>query len=531
MLFLLDMVARENYDLLPSIYADELGKQYSDTVEKEHKKKLGQYFTPQEVSAYMATFYKVPHDKTSLRILDPGCGLGVLSCTLCEYLADSGRISEIYLVVFETDLQLIELAHRAFEYLQRWLQHKGIQFNYHLCANDFVLHNTSVLLGEEPDDTLYDLAISNPPYFKISKDNPLRKVTKSILSGQQNIYSIFVFLMIRLLSDRGTIIFISPRSFTSGGYFRTFRNFLFNNVAIENLHLFHSRKSVFKRDRVLQENVILTGKKRPPNFRAQAHLFEDVDYVNVFQSSGIDDIYLRECKTYQIADLVNLSSDQKILHIPMSDTDENAIAVFKKWENSFCRSRIKISTGPVVSFRANGFVVKNCKKNTVPLLWLNNVSKMDLKWPIAEIAEERPQYLVNVEKTRPLLVVNQNMVIIRRFSSKDDASKLIAAPLFKNDFKYNYIGLENHVNYLYGVDEQLSDLSVWGIASLLNSTLFDVYFRTFNGNINVSATELRELPLPDMEIINKLGRAVRKIGDLNQAKLDEIVSKTFNLTN
>lgn len=528
MLFLLAMAVEQNYDLLPSEYADELGKQYSGTVEKEHKKKLGQYFTPKEVAAYMATFYKLPEGKTSIRILDPGCGLGILSCALCESLTEYGQIREIYLVVFETDLELINLAHKALGYLQRWLQHKDVQFTYHLCANDFVLHNTSVLLGAAPDDT-YDVAISNPPYFKISKDNPLREVTKTILSGQQNIYSIFVFLIVRLLRNQGTIIFISPRSFTSGGYFKTFRDFLFNNVTIENLHLFHSRKSVFKRDRVLQENVIFSGKKQPPNFRAQAHLFEDLDEVDVFQSAGIDDIQLRKFKKYQIADLVNLSSHQKIFHIPMSERDENAISVFKKWNNSFCRSRIKISTGPVVSFRANGYVVKTKQKNTVPLLWLNNVFKMDLKWPINEIAEERPQYLVDIEKTQSLLVDNQNMIIIRRFSSKDDSSKLIAAPFFKVDFRYKKIGLENHVNYVYGQDEPLSVLCVWGISALLNSTLFDVYFRTFNGNINVSATELRDLPLPEMEIILKLGASVKKAKNMDQEKLDQIVDRIFEL--
>jgi len=39
-----------------------------------------------------------------------------------------------------------------------------------------------------------------------------------------------------------------------------------------------------------------------------------------------------------------------------------------------------------------------------------------------------------------------------------------------------------------------------GICALLNSTLFDNYFRTFNGNINVSATEVREIPLPPLKI-------------------------------
>ena len=40
-------------------------------------------------------------------------------------------------------------------------------------------------------------------------------------------------------------------------------------------------------------------------------------------------------------------------------------------------------------------------------------------------------------------------------------------------------------------------MEVMGIAALLNSDLFDNYFRTFNGNVNVSATELREMPMQE----------------------------------
>lgn len=529
MLFLLAMATKEKYNLLPSEYADELGKQYTATVAKEHKKKLGQYFTPREVAAYMATFYKVPSERASVRILDPGCGLGILSCAVCEYLVESSSIREIHLDVFETDLKLVEQTKDVFNYLQEWLQSKGVQFNYHVCINDFILHNTSVLLGEVPADT-YDLAISNPPYFKIAKDNPLRQVTKSILHGQQNIYSIFVFLMVRLLRDNGRVIFISPRSFTSGGYFRTFRDFIFNELTIEKLHLFHSRSNVFKRDKVLQENIIVSAKKRPADAIHQTDLFLGMDQLVVYQSAGMHDINTSTSKIYSITDLVNISSEQKILHIPMSVHDEEAIAIFKKWTNTFSKSGIKISTGPVVSFRANGHVVKNQTENTVPLIWLNNINKMDLKWPILEINDERPQYIVQDDNAKSLFVQNQNMVIIRRFSSKDDASRLVAAPLFKKDFKYKNIGLENHVNYVYGKESQLGAPCVWGIAALLNSTLFDVYFRTFNGNINVSATELRDLPLPDLDIILKLGEAVRKVTDLNQGKLDKIVNKAFKVT-
>ncbi len=531
MLFLSPMAVEQIFDLLPSVYADELGLQYSSSVEKEHKKKLGQYFTPKEVAEYMASLYTPPQNKTIIKVLDPGCGLGILSCALCEHLSTFEHIHEIDLVVFETDLNLIDLAHKVFKYLQGWLEKKEIRFNYFLCANDFVLHNSSILKGEEHPVESFDVAITNPPYFKVPKSDPLNRITKSLLYGQQNIYSIFIFLIVKLLAQSGSLIFISPRSFTSGNYFRAFREFIFREIKFEKFHLFHSRKKVFSRDKVLQENIIAYCKKRQAVPPEQMELVINIDEVEISMSQGIDDILHSNTKTYQVTDLVNFNSNQMIFHIPVSEQDEKAIAIFRDWRNSFSQSNIKISTGPVVSFRATEFLVTEKIAAAVPLIWLNNIGKMQLSWPLSEsIKDDRPQFIVNDKKSVSLLVDNQNMVIIRRFSSKDDSSRLIAAPFFKNDFDHNQIGLENHVNYIYGEREQLSDLCVWGISSLLNSTLFDVYFRTFNGNINVSATELRELPLPEMEIILKLGAAVKKVNDLTQDKLDGVVQSIFKLT-
>jgi adenine-specific DNA-methyltransferase len=47
-----------------------------------------------------------------------------------------------------------------------------------------------------------------------------------------------------------------------------------------------------------------------------------------------------------------------------------------------------------------------------------------------------------------------------------------------------------------------------GLTALLDSEMFDAWFRTFNGNINVSATELRMMPLPPIETIREIGRKI-----------------------
>ena len=113
-----------------------------------------------------------------------------------------------------------------------------------------------------------------------------------------------------------------------------------------------------------------------------------------------------------------------------------------------------------------------------------------------------------VPETKATLLPNKNYVLLRRFSSKDDSSRLVAAPYFGNMSRHEYVGIENKLNYIYRPKGHLRRDEVMGLASLLDSDLFDTYFRMFNGNINVSATELRMMPLPPIETIREIGRKV-----------------------
>ena len=68
---------------------------------------------------------------------------------------------------------------------------------------------------------------------------------------------------------------------------------------------------------------------------------------------------------------------------------------------------------------------------------------------------------------------------------------------------------------------------VVGLCALLNSSLFDTYFRIFNGNVNVSATELREMSLPPLETIQEIGDNIILSNDFSVEFANSIVSEYF----
>ena len=116
--------------------------------------------------------------------------------------------------------------------------------------------------GNDRSRTEYGLVISNPPYFKIGKDDPRAVSWASVVHGQPNIYALFMAISAELLSESGELVYIVPRSFASGPYFKRFRETFFQRVAPAGIHLFESRKEVFKNQTVLQENLVFIGRRR-----------------------------------------------------------------------------------------------------------------------------------------------------------------------------------------------------------------------------------------------------------------------------
>ena len=153
---------------------------------------------------------------------------------------------------------------------------------------------------------------------------------------------------------------------------------------------------------------------------------------------------------------------------------------------------------------------------------MQNVRAMQVTWPHS--ARNKAQYVARLEETRSILVDTRNYVLLRRFSAKEQSRRLIAAPLLAKDWKSPLVGLENHLNYVYRRGGDLSEFEAYGLAALFNSLLIDIYFRTSNGNTQVSATEIRSLPLPDMEIIVEIGRRCLARNP-SEIEVDQIVSE------
>ena len=163
-------------DELPSKFADRLGIYYAHSVTTKHKKDNGQFFTPTEIAQLMASYCGLTRDK--VRILDPGCGTAILTCALVEHLVKAyGNIKVIDLVAYETDPEIISYSQKSLTYLKQWLLEKDIKLQYLLHIHDFIKDNACAL-KENYNGEQFDLIISNPPYFKLAKDDGLKSISR-----------------------------------------------------------------------------------------------------------------------------------------------------------------------------------------------------------------------------------------------------------------------------------------------------------------------------------------------------------------
>jgi adenine-specific DNA-methyltransferase len=497
-------------------YAERLSILYSDVIRSKDKKPEGQFFTPKQVSIFMAELFDINRDEIAL--LDPGAGTGILSAAFCEKLLTRGKPVFLVIDAFENDTEIIPLLKRVLEECKKYLEQRGSKVEFNVLAKDLVLTNKPYLSGpglfEKGGEKFYDFVISNPPYYKVGTESPYSQMMANLICGQPNIYAFFMTLAASMLADKGEMVFITPRSFCSGLYYKNFRRWFLRKVRITRIHIFESRKDIFAKDGVLQENVIIKAKRNHKEGTVTITTSRDKD-LNEVGKIEVD-----------YSDIISPKNSESFIRIPTSALDVNILHIVDKWPYTLKKLDMEISTGPVVDFRAREHLRQNLTKGSVPLLWMHNIQNMGVVWPSKK--NKKPMAIASSEKSSPLLLPMKNYVLLKRFTSKEQRRRLDSAVLRKSDFPHECVGIENHVNYIHKPNGSLSISEAFGIAALLNTGLIDNYFRSLNGHTQVNATEIRSLPLPALSLIRKIGEFLSKGKDLPD-NLDEMIGSQLGI--
>jgi adenine-specific DNA-methyltransferase len=264
-----------------------------------------------------------------------------------------------------------------------------------------------------------------------------------------------------LLSEKGEMVFITPRSFCSGLYYSKIRKWFVNTLTLDRLHLFETRKDVFVDDEILQENIIFHATNDQPKSDGKTLISVSYDrQFTQYQELSVPSSDVAYCR-----------GDNCYIRIPISENDLKIIEIVDSWPQTLNTLGFEISTGPVVDFRA----LKHLKgtienSNCVPLLWMHNIKDIDVEWSVEKNGKAKA-IEVNPE-SKNLVVPVRNYVVLKRFTSKEQKKRVHAAVLNADSFSdFEFIGLENHLNYIHKKRAVMSLDEAYGIAALLNTTI------------------------------------------------------------
>jgi adenine-specific DNA-methyltransferase len=443
----------------------------SGAIDRKHRSTFGQFFTPAPVADFMAGLLEFTSG-TDILLLDPGAGIG--SLTEAAVHRAGGKVMRVTCYELEPKFQ---------EDLRKTLD--GLpHVEATIQPRDFIEHSVLLVTGNRSPGFTH--AILNPPYKKINTGSPHRMLMRKLGLETTNLYTCFLAGTIALCAPGAQVVAIIPRSFMNGVYFRPFRYWLLDRVALTHIHVFDRRDAAFSDDEVLQENVILRMVVGAEQGRVD---------VSSSTDQSFSDVRHRQC---DYAEIVTPGDAEQFLHVPtLGSPSSTGLPGFTLRELG-----LDVCTGPVVDFRLRDHINLDALPDAVPLLYASHFAGGRFEWPKQG---RKPNSIFRNAETERWLMPKGCYVILRRFSSKEEKRRVVAYLFDGETVPGDAVGFENHLNVIHEERRGLPLDIARGLVAYLNSQEVDDYFRVFSGHTQVNATDLRRLKYPSRAELKKLG--------------------------
>lgn len=490
----------------PLTHAEQRRIAQAERLNQDNRTELGQYLTPAPIARLLANMFESVEGP--VRILDPGAGVGSLSAALVERAANERWPCSLDVTAVEIDDHLTTgLGATLADCCEVALPFQGRVENA-----DFLTWAASRAGLEmfQQEGQSFDLVIMNPPYGKLRTASATHERLRRLGIRTSNLYSAFVWLASRLLAPDGQLVAITPRSFCNGTYFKAFRQALLDECSLRDIHVFESRDTAFRDRAVLQENIIfriVRSAQRPPV------------QIAVSSGSGLD-----EPRRHEVgADSVVHPRDPRLfIRIPEDRASVELAEHLGSLPQTLAGLGVTASTGRVVDFRSREHLREQCDDGGIPLIYPGHLRRGRIDWPGE--TNSKPCAIAALPATEGMLLPSGDYVLVKRFSSKEERRRVVAAVLEPGDLPGDVVAMENHVNVLHDSNRGMELDLAWGLAAYLNSTAVDLFFRQFNGHTQVNAADLESLRYPDAQSLWALGAEARSV-EFEQAATDMLVER------
>lgn len=426
----------------------------------------------------------------------------MLSAALVDRVLAERPDLSLHLVAVECDESVLPHLRATLDACKAAGQHR---ITAEVIEEDFILSGTG-LDANEVLSSGFDLVIQNPPYRKLGTASPLREAMKRAGVDAPNLYAAFLALSTAALCPGGQLVAITPRSFFNGPYFGAFRRYLLDHLALDRVHVFESRSTVFADTGVLQENVIFSGT-----------VDGERETVTLSISTGHND----EVATREVpyGEVVHPNDPHRFIRLTTNAEDTVVAGVMLALPCSLRELGIEVSTGRVVDFRSRAALhADDPGGEAFPLIYPANLRDGGVQWPRSI---RKPQFFAPAEpKDHALLLPEGWYTVLKRFSAKEERRRIVASVWSPVEHP-GPVAFENHLNVFHINGAGMDEPSARGLAVWLNSSLVDRFFRTFSGHTQVNATDLRTLRFPTLDTLRQLGEHATPS---EQADIDALIS-------
>lgn len=440
---------------------------------RDHKKQHGQFMTPPSIAHFMACRLLDGPVPEVLRILEPAAGNGVLISALCDALFNlKVKPKQIEIVCYEIDPSLVPKLFFLLTNIQSALISAGTILIYTIKNQDFLLCRES---------HKFDYIITNPPYFKLRASDPRCKDFSDLINGQPNIYAIFMAKISDMLAKGGRLCCLTPRSWTTGLYFKGIREKLIRQLDITSIHAFKDKKNSFPGQKIQQDSIITW-------FSLSSSQSQN---ITISSSQGASDINSKVTRSAPKEEIIR--HDNGLVIFPTGFSSEIFLS-----QQTLVKIGLQASTGKVVPFRAKDLIVDESTPISRPLIWMQHIKRMKITWPL----EIKKEHILEREESKKLSIPAGNYVLVRRFSPRQSHEHVIAAPFIGADSE---IYIENHVNVISAKGRSLTPEEAIGLAIYLNSKEVHDYFQACAGSTQINASDLNALPTPELSALEEMG--------------------------
>ena len=443
---------------------------FVETMPKAQRKAYGQFFTTELTARFMSELFVIDLNLPTIRILDAGAGTGILSAAIVERIFNMGYNGNICLVCYENDERVLPVLRRNLIAMR-----EERYFDFEIRTENYL---TTPSREEE-----FDYIIGNPPYKKIGKDEAEAKALPHVCHGAPNLYFLFWAKAIETLRENQELVYIIPRFWTSGAYFAKFREYLFSHCVITHLHLFASRDKVFGGESVLQETMIVKVKKT----KERPHT------VRITSSSTSEFADVREFNApYNV-----VVSNNQYVFLVTDEQESTTLNRLSHLDGTLSSIAHPMKTGIIVDFRTREVLRDMPSEDTFPLFYSQHIRNGRVEWPVGKedeyISTDRAGFLQE----------NTNYLLVKRFTAKEERRRLQCGIYLQSDHpEYSHISTQNKVNFIKCETPELA----YGLYVLMNSTIYDTYYRILNGSTQVNSTEINNMPVPDAATITAMGK-------------------------